>query len=421
MRTVIPSCASWLVVCALAACGARTGLYLPDAEAPNSTDAGPPMDAGPPPADYCVEVPFEGGPVDLDLEVEAVVGRADIVFLIDVTASMGDEIERIRSTLRDVIAPAIRQAIPDSQLGVASFADFAQEPYGAPRDRPFEIRLPVTNDIAPVQGAVNSLSLGDGRDTPESQVEALYQLISGEGLGSWVAASVGCPRGGFGFACMRTDSMPVVLLFTDAPFHNGPAAPGPDDAHVYSDITPAPHTYSQMISELSDRGVRVIGFDSGEGVASSHLDRLARDTGTLAGSDPLVYQIGQRGQRLSDSVVGAIQTFAGTVEQDIDASLADPNPRDAIDPRDFVDSLEALRADPADGVAAIEGAAFIDALAGTRLTWRLTVRNDAIVPGPTAQSFRLEVRFRGDGRRSLGTRTVDIVVPGEDGSGCESM
>ncbi|MEM6959564.1 MAG: hypothetical protein AAF645_28020, partial [Myxococcota bacterium] len=74
-----------------------------------------------------------------------------MVFLIDNTQSMGDEIDRIRSQLRDRIAPAIRSAVPDSELAVATFADFPVLPYGARSDVPFELRLQMTNELPAVQ------------------------------------------------------------------------------------------------------------------------------------------------------------------------------------------------------------------------------------------------------------------------------
>lgn len=405
-------------------CGAKTGLYVPDGgdNVPDADfDAGvdaPMLDAGMD-ADLCVEVPFDGGPIELDLSVEAVIGAADIAFLIDVTASMDQEISRIRNRLRDVIAPAIREAIPDSRLAVATFADFPVGDYGsaARGDTPFQLQLPMTDDITAVQAAVNAIEMGDGRDIEESQVEALYQLATGEGRGSYVPPSAGCPSGGRGYACFRGDAMAVVLLFTDAEFHNGP---GGD--HPYgSDVVPRPADYDDALAALRRLDMRVIGFDSGRGVPRRHLERVAIDTGAVSASGPLVYDIGSMGESLSNSVVEAIRTFATTASQDIDAIFLDADPGDGIDATEFVEALRPLRAEPMSGVGAIdrEAGVFRDVVAGTLLTWELSVRNDAVVPGPRPQRFRLEVIFRGDARRRIRRVFVDIVVPGEDGAGCE--
>ncbi len=415
--------AAALIGLAGAGCGAKTGPYVPDAFENETFDAGVPEDMAMTDMDIpCIEVPLDGGAVQLELEVEAEVGRADIAFLIDKTASMREEIDQIRNTLRARIAPAIRRAIPDSELAVATFADFPVEPYGSESDGdvPFELRQRVTTDVALIQSAVGSIELSNGIDIQESQVEALYQLMTGDGLGDWVPRSSGCPRGGFGYACFRNDALPVVLLFTDAQFHNGPDGEFPYDDPT---IRPAPAQYEDAVDILNRRDARVIGFNSSEGSRAVRrtLERLAQDTEALDGSEPLVYDIGSRGQELTTSVVSAIQTLAGTVVQDIDAVLSDGDRTDGVDPLELIEAIEATEARPPDGVRAIEGAVFREAQAGTQLFWQVTIRNDAVAPGVGPQRIRVRVTFRGDGTRRLGEQLFDIVVPGADGSGCDDL
>ncbi|MEM9070550.1 MAG: vWA domain-containing protein [Myxococcota bacterium] len=407
-------------------CGAKTGLYVPDGgddglnRADSSFDAGvdaPMMDAA---IDVpCIEVPFDGGPVEVDLEVEAEVGAADIIFLIDVSASMGEEIERIRSRLRDQLSIAIDNAIPDSRLAVATFVDFPVGRHGsaAAGDNPFELRRPATEDLASLQAAVDSITLGDGGDIQESQVEALFQLATGAGRGTFIPPSAGCPMGGLGYACVRRNALPIVLLFTDAAFHNGPGGSAP----YGRDVIPTPATYDEAVSALNALDMVVIGFDSGDGVARRDLEQIAADTSRT--TEPLVFDIGTRGQRLGTQVVSAIETFAGTIEQDIDAILLDGDPADGINALDLVEAIVPLRASPPDGVGGIDvdAAVFRDAQAGTLLTWQIVVRNDVVAPGPRPQRVRLEVVFRGDMRRRIRREFIDIVIPGEDGTGCEGL
>ena len=404
-------------------CGAKTGPYVPDGGQNGDVDAGVDLgvDLGPDMGIPCIEVPFDGGPVDLQLDVQAQVGRADVVFLIDRTASMMDEIGQIRETLRTQLAPAIRRAIPDSELAVATFADFPLDPYGSASDgdQPFTLRQRVTPDVAQVQSAIASIELGNGQDIEESQVEALYQLMTGEGLSPYVERSSGCPRGGFGYACFRSDALPVVLLFTDARFHNGPGGAFPYESGRLRGAA----TYAGAIDVLQRRGARVIGFNSSDGASGVRevLRQLARDTDTIADGDPLVYDIGTRGQSLGTSVVSAIETFAGTVVQDIEVVLSDGDRSDGIDPLDLIESIVAGDAIPESGIAGRDGARFIDAQAGTQLFWQVTIRNGAVVPGAGAVRIRVRATFLGDDRRRLGEELFDILVPGADGSGCEGL
>jgi len=67
---------------------------------------------------------------------------------------------------------------------------------------------------------VNALPSNGGADGPESQVESLYQIATGEGLGSWVPAYAGPDC--VGAPCFREGALPIIVMFTDAPMHNGP-------------------------------------------------------------------------------------------------------------------------------------------------------------------------------------------------------
>ncbi|MGF1464629.1 MAG: hypothetical protein ACFCGT_00720 [Sandaracinaceae bacterium] len=418
------------VVLGLTACGSKTGLQIPDADIdfgtiqpPVDLDGGADPDLGLPADVPCAEVPFEGGVVEVPLDLAAELARADVLFLVDSTKSMEQEIDQIRRGLRESIAPGVRETVFDSELGVATFGDFPVGMCGDVVDTPFDLALPITDDLSQVQAAVDGIRLGNGLDQPESQVEALYQTATGRGIRPFVPPSLGCPGGGLGYPCFRRDALPIVLLFTDAPFHNGP---GPN-ANLYRDQCEAvfdraerpPATYAEAVNALNQLGARVIGLysrDDGEG--RDDLVQLVRDTG---GSTGLVFNIGSRGQRLSNSVVDAVRTLADTIEFDIDTVLVDPDSGDGVDPTAFVERVLAIRAVPSDRVESIdrEAGLFFGVRAGTSVFVQLELRNDAVVPGREPQSFLLEVVFRGDERARLGSRLVRIVVPAEDGSGCE--
>lgn len=392
-------------------CGAKTGLEVPDTGPDSGTDA---PDAGTDAPLPCIELFPDAGPVDLPLDTEVVVGRADVLMLIDVTASMDSEIDQIRSTLRDQIVPGLRDAIPDSRLGVATFADFPNGTCGDPGDIPFELILPIDAEVARVQAAVDTVSTTAGGDPPESQVEALYQAATGEGLPGFIPPSFGCPGGGFGYPCFRTDALPVILLFTDAPFHNGPTG---DFAYPAECSATGAHRYADALEALNARGIRVMGLFSGR-EGRSDLEAVASDTGAISSGRPIVFDIGERGESLSTSVIQAVRTLADVIEFDVDTVLVDPVPGDGVDVRGFVDRVVALRAEPATGVRAIEGGVFRGVATGTRVVFQLTLRNDVVAPGVGPQRFLLEIVFRADERTRLGSTVIELVIPGADGSGC---
>ena len=80
-----------------------------------------------------------------------------------------------------------------------------------------------------------------------------------------------------------------------------------------------------------------------------------------------------------------------------------------------------MRAAPMSNIESIDEAAgaFRGVRAGTRVFFEPRIRGGTVVPGPEPQRFLLEVVFRGDGRTRLGSRLVEIVIPGADGAGCD--
>ena len=228
---------------------------------------------------------------------------ADVLFLVDVTGSMSSAIRQIQSRLRDTIIPGLAAEIRDVRFSVASFADFPFSIYGTYRDAPFTLLQEITSDIHQTQGAVDRLSASGGGDEPESHVEALYQVATGEGLGRWIAER-SCSEGR-GYPCFRHGATPIILLFTDAPFHNGPGG-----AYPYSGISPAPHSYTETVNALNALNAKVIGLLTGSAAAYDDLQSIARDTRTLASDDsPIVFDIGSDGASLGEDIVRAVQTL----------------------------------------------------------------------------------------------------------------
>ena len=393
-------------------CGARTGLPVPELE-PEPSEAEVP----------CIELPVGGRSALVDLATDAELARADIFLLMDNTGSMDDEIAEITRSLRDRIAPLVFATIPDTEFGVGTFSDFpvsdAFVNYGAPGDRPFELRRRMTDNLSAVQGALERIGLRAGGDDPESQLEALYQTATGEGVGEFVEPSLGCPGGGFGAPCFRDDAQPVVLLFTDAPFHNGPSDPDLD--YEFGLIDPEPHSYRETVEVLTDNHIRVIGMWSGDRAWRRDLSTVVGDTGTLDRSgEPLVFDIGKRGQDLGTGVVDSLVELAAASVFDVRADAVDPEPFDGVDVTDFVKQIVPVRAQPMSNVSGIDEdtSSFLGVIAGTTVVFQVTLKAEGAVRLDRPQRFDLIVRFIGDGRTFLGEQPIELVIPSLDGEGC---
>lgn len=93
----------------------------------------------------------------------------------DVTGSMQGPITNLKSGISQ-LTKFVRDTVPDSQFGVAGYADFPISPFGQTcsngTDQPFFLHQSVTADFAKLTTGIGSLKLLCGVDEPESMLEA---------------------------------------------------------------------------------------------------------------------------------------------------------------------------------------------------------------------------------------------------------
>ncbi|NTW03216.1 MAG: VWA domain-containing protein [Oscillochloris sp.] len=96
--------------------------------------------------------------------------RLDVLFLLDTTGSMDDELSRIQQTI-DSIAQRIDAFTPRPQIRYAlvAYKDLGDDYVTSPTD--------FTTDLAQFRAALNKLSAKGGGDTPEAIDEAMYDTI----------------------------------------------------------------------------------------------------------------------------------------------------------------------------------------------------------------------------------------------------
>lgn len=413
---------TWILAAVLAVgCGAKTGLDTPDATRNQDFDAGL-VDAGPPPRP-CIEVPRDMGPVTAQFSLPASLAVIDLMFLIDSSGSMRDEIETVRARLRDVVVPGVRSAIPDAAFGVAIFGEFPVSPHGPSEVHPYMLRTPVTTDVTRIEAALDNTPTWGNFDDPEAAIEGLYQVMTGDGYGTpatpgYIPPSEGCAGGGAGGACFRRDALPIVMLITDAPMHNGPPGVPPDAPYLFA---PSPHQYADAVEATRRTGALVLGLgasDPGRPTPHAHLRQLAIDTGSVDGDgNPLWFDIGSGGAAIGRGIVQAVQHVASGVPLDVDATAEDL-PGDDVDASLVLRGVRARSADPPENVDRIEDHRFFGVVPGTVLTFELIVDASELPPSSERRVFPARIIFRASGRSRLDIDEVDIVVPGDDGVGC---
>ena len=118
--------------------------------------------------------------------------RLDLVFLIDATGSMGDEIAKLKGSMR-AVAQQISQlpGQPDICYGLVAYRDRGDVFLTRSHD--------FTDDLGAFQQVLARVQAGGGGDTPEALNEALHETVHGL---SW-----------------RADAARMVVLVADAPPH----------------------------------------------------------------------------------------------------------------------------------------------------------------------------------------------------------
>ncbi len=209
--------------------------------------------------------------------------RLDLVFLIDTTGSMWDDIAAAKAAAVDIVNK-IDSKTDDYKIAVVSFEDFPVYPYGDAScgDATYHDILGFSSDKSQIISAIQSLTLRCGRDWPEAHYSALMHCLQKNALGGW-----------------RDGVKKVIILMTDAPPHD----PEPFTGYTMSDVISAAVALDPVIIYPIS-----IGWDS---VARSYMETLAEGTGGKVFSATSASDV-------VDAIMSAIETTfnAPTAEAD---------------------------------------------------------------------------------------------------------
>jgi hypothetical protein len=199
--------------------------------------------------------------------------RLDVLFLLDATGSMGDEISQIQNTLAsiaeriDAIEPR-----PELRFGLVAYRDRGDDYV----TRVYEF----TPDVALFQQLLASVRADGGGDTPESLNEGLHQAVQGV---SW-----------------SEDAVRLVFLVADAPPHLD---------------YPQDYDYVREARQAVAAGIKIypIAASNSEDQAEYIFRQLAQQT--LARFIFLTYQAGQNAGTPGDTTTHHVDPAAFTVER----------------------------------------------------------------------------------------------------------
>jgi uncharacterized repeat protein (TIGR01451 family) len=199
----------------------------------------------------------------------------DIVFLADTTGSMGPAIANVQANATSIMNTiAGTPSVGSPHFGAANYTDF-----GCTDPFPFHLDQALTATVSDVQTAINTWAAGNGCDTPEAQINALFELATNPAVG---------------FRAPGTSTR-IIVWFGDASGHD------PSNGHSLGDA----------ISALQTAGIRVIAVPvstaSGDGLDSTgQASAITSATGgvLVSSADP---------DDVSDAILTGLQNLPVTV------------------------------------------------------------------------------------------------------------
>ena len=417
--------------------------------------------------DFFFVLPFEDdeGPQDKPLTFSTDVKAMDVFINMDVTGSMSEEIANLRAALSGDIIPAIQAQVPDTQFGAGSFGDFPISPYGTSgTDQPFRLLQTITADITAVQVAVGTYVANGGSDGPESNIEALYQIATGEGLAAPAPTSVAPNMDGIGGVGFREGSFPIVVSITDALSHDpmGNAACDFGGPELYAgDVATNAHSQTQAMEALNGICGRVIQIAvGGTGTCTAYDDGVqfneatgalvppeawdvaGRPAGCTAGQCctglfgagvapnanglcPMTYQANANGSGVDSSFSSAVSLLAAYGQFDVTSMVTgvdadvDGEPLPAgTTTADFIQSVTPFDHGmvPLPGVAdpTLTPTTFENVIPDTDVIFTVTAFNDFVEQGTSPRLFTANIQVLADSCGELDDRDVFVLVPPEE-------
>jgi uncharacterized repeat protein (TIGR01451 family) len=164
--------------------------------------------------------------VEKNVVTPAIPPKVDILFLADTTGSMTGAIDNVKTNSASIL-DSVRGAQPDSQFGAAQYRDFdCSDPFA------YQLTQAITANLTDAENGIDAWSIGNGCDTPEAQLDALFTIATD-------------PATAF-----RPGSTRIVVWFGDATGHD------PSAGHT---IIPNPPG-GDVIPALKAAGITVIAI-----------------------------------------------------------------------------------------------------------------------------------------------------------------
>ena len=176
--------------------------------------------------------------VQTEVQVHASLDTIDAYLLVDTSIKMDREIATLESelttgTFADTtecpeglgtgLIGAIKCQTPNARFGLGSFGEIPLLPHATPYSQaPYHHYLDQTRNLTHLTDAVSSLVTRYNEDYPDAATQAMYSILTGQGLGPYVPNRAGCPAGSWGYPCFADTALVVLMILSDSSMYNGP-------------------------------------------------------------------------------------------------------------------------------------------------------------------------------------------------------
>lgn len=109
--------------------------------------------------------------------IQARGSKLDLIFAIDTTGSMYDDIAKVKSSATEIINEIAGGSV-DYRIGVITYRDHPVSPYGSPSDYLAVRKSPSAPTIRQVIWAINNIVVGGGADIDEAVCSGLMHAIA---------------------------------------------------------------------------------------------------------------------------------------------------------------------------------------------------------------------------------------------------
>jgi len=399
--------------------------------------------------------------VTRELGFSTKIDKVDVAVTIDLSGSMGQEMNNLRQGIKDKLIKGIQDGVPglDLAFGFSHFQDWKQ-------DMGFKLDLPMTSDMSAVYNFMESGNFGtDGGDEPHS--EALYQMSTGEGLQTkYFSGGFSCDQaimttvvnipkidcsgneGTRGGMCFRDGAMPIYIMITDEGF---------EDIITYEECltknffeeTPdgwwpkdnaQGHGIDDAIAAISGTGGKFIGIDSscrvvddqsgdpltdpqncpelktaGSYAAKEGYEKISEETASVhrETGEKFIYTIGNDGTGLSKQVADAVVELTKFIQMDVTTKGESEELCDGKDANSFIVGSMPLKGVPDAplGFEKKDGSTFYKVNPGTDVTFDIQFHNNFCI-NKTMQPrlIKSKIYVVGDGA-PLSFKEVQIIIP----------